>query len=423
MKYFTHHGQGLNIEKAQPSQVRKQATQLKTVATKMDTIAGMLNKVSTQGSWESPAGDEFASKVGRTPKDLHAIAKRLSSAAAVISPYAELLASSQKSLSAWDTKAHQAQATMKSKDKELEELSADDPERPQVLKERGEAAAALSRAERGFEREVTEAEADESRMAKKLYDLSKKHGDPRGYDFLEWMTNTGEDASKVGIIAKPIALAGVAKPLGMAGRRGFYGEGSWGDVSKAGGGYVLDTTGFGAGRVVNKATQRFSDKKAARLHELESKPVLMQDNPLIKPFPPTASTNRAARRKVEAEGPWPKKYYEPVPSKVPGAVRDVARRKSGMDDVAKALDDWEAVAGAGRVAKVAVVVEHSAKHGNRVRKTTTTTANGLNGSGATRKGKEQKEAQRRQRANARKTAEEPGVDDLVIKPFPPPGKH
>lgn len=408
MKYFTHHGPGLNIEKAKPSQVRKQATQLKTVATNMDTIAGMLNKVSTQGSWESPAGDEFASKVGRTPKDLHAIAKRLSSAAAVISPYAELLASSQKSLSSWDTKAHEANATMKSKDKELEELSADDPEHARVTTERGEAAAALSRAERGFEREVTEAEADESRMAKKLYDLSRKHGDPRGYDFLEWMTDTGDDASKVGIIAKPIALAGVAKPLGMAGRRAFYDEGSWGDVGKAGAGYTLDTVSFGAGRVVNKARQRFGGKEVGRVSGLDSNPVRVQDNPIIKAVPP---------KKVP-----PKKYYEPVPSKVPGAVRDVARRKSGMDDVAKALDDWEAVAGAGRVAKVAVVVEHSAKHGNRVRKTTTTTANGLNGSGATRKGKEQKEAQRRQRANARKTAEEPGVDDLVTTPIPPPGK-
>lgn len=398
MKYFTHHGPGLNIEKARPSQVRTEATQLKTVATKMDTIAGMLNKVSTQGSWESPAGDTFASKVGRTPKDLHAIGKRLRSAAEVISPYAEQLESSQKALSAWDTKAHQANATMKSKDKELEGLSEDDPERARVLKERGEAAAALGRAERGFEREVTAAEGDEKRMAKKLYDVSEKHADPRGYDFLEWMTNAGEDASKVGIIAKPVALAGVAKPLGLAGRRLAYDEGSWGDTGKASVGYGADTMGFGAGRVVKRATQRFSDKKAARLHELSSKPVRMQDNPLIKPFPPTASTNRAARRKVAAEGPPPKRDYGHVPKKTPAVARDFAARKSGVDDVKKAFSDWEQVAGEGRVAKTAVVVELSAKQGNRARKNATMGVDGV-------KAKDEAEARRQREARAKRISE------------------
>lgn len=405
MKYFTHHGPGLNIEKAKPSQVRKEATQLKTVATKMDTIAGMLNKVSTQGSWESPAGDTFASKVGRTPKDLHAIGKRLRSAAEVISPYAEQLESSQKALSAWDTKAHKANATMKSKDKELEELSADDPEHARVLKERGEAAAALGRAERGFEREVTEAEGDEKRMAKKLYDVSEKHGDPRGYDFLEWMTNAGEDASKVGIIAKPVALAGVAKPLGLAGRRMAYDEGSWGDVGKASAGYGVDTVGFGAGRVVNRARQRFGTKEVNRISALDSKPVRIRDNPIAKAAPPATTTRRATTRKQAATGVPPKKYYDPVPSKVPATVRDVARRKSGMDDVSKAFADWEAVAGEGRVAKAAVVVQLSAKQGNRARKNATTAVNGV-------KAKDEAEARRKREARSKRFAE-----------VAPPGKY
>lgn len=414
MKYFDAHGRGKLIEDAQPSVIRRQATQMTTVATKMDTISGMLHKVSTLGTWESPAGDDFAAKVGATPSDLNTIANRLRGAAEIIRPYADQLADGQKTLASWDTKAHTAHKTMKAKDKELDELSAEDPERTRVVKERGEAAAELNRAERSFEKAVKEAEADESRMAKKLYDLSEKDADPRGYDYLEWMTNFGEDASRAGILAKPVALFGVAKPIGLAGRRIAYDEGSMGEVGKASAGYALDTVGFGAGRVVKAAKQRFGGKPVGRVSGLSSNPVRVQDNPIIKATPPRASTKSAAHGKAPV---IPKKrQYDPVPSKVPVGVRDLAWKKSGAADISQAFDDWEAVAGAGRVAKVAVVVEHSAKHGNRVRKTTTGTAGALNGSGATRKAQEQEEAKRRKEIRARRAAE-----DKVS--FDPPGKY
>lgn len=413
MKYFEGHGRGKLIEDAQPSVIRRQATQLTTVATKMDMISGMLHKVSTQGSWESPAGDDFAAKVGATPSDLNTIANRLRGAAEIIRPYADQLASAQRILASWDSKAHAAQKTMKAKDTELDELPDEDPERTRAAKDRGEAAADLSRAERGFEKAVKEAEADESRMAKKLYDLSVKDEDPRGYDFLETMTNFGENASRAGILAKPVALAGVAKPAGLAGRRIFYDEGSFGEVGKATAGYGLDTVSFGAGRVVKAAKQRFDGKDVSRVSELGSNPVRVQDNPIIKSTPPRATTKRAARGRPAVPK---KREYDHVPSKVPVGVRDLAWDKSGAGDIKKAFDDWESVAGAGRVAKTAVVVEHSAKHGNRVRKTTTQSANGLNGSGVTQKGKENKRAEQRKRDNARKAAE-----DKVS--FDPPGKY
>lgn len=415
MKYFHNHGSGINIEKAQPSLIRKQATQMTTVATKMDTVAGMLQKVSTTGNWESPSGDTFAAKVRDTPRNLFTIAKRLRGAAEIIRPYADQLAASQKALSAWDTKAHTASTTMKAKDKELDELSSEDPARVRVQKERGEAATELGRAERGFEKEVKEAEADEDRMAGKLYDLCEKDSDPIGYDYLEWMTNFGEGAGNAGIIAKPVALAGVAKPLGMAGRRVFYDEGSYGDVAKAGAGYGMDTVGFGASRVVKGAKQRFYGKKVNRVSGLESNPVRIRDNPLVKPTSPTASTHRATRRTTAGNGPPPKKYYDPTPSRVPVGVRDVARRKSGMDDLAGAFADWEVIAGEGRIAKVAVVVEHSAKHGNRARKTTKGAADRLNGSGVTQKAKEQEEAKRSREARAKRLADEKVSADPVEK--------
>lgn len=421
MKYFENHGRGTLVEEAQPSVIRRQATQMTTVATRMDTISDMLHKVSTQGTWESPAGDDFAAKVGATPSDLNTIANRLRGAAEIIRPYADQLESAQRTVASWDTKAHTAQKTMKAKDTELDELSAEDPDRVRVTKERGEAAAELNRAERGFEKAVKEAVADESRMAKKLYDLSEKDADPRGYDYLEWMTNFGEDASRAGILAKPVALFGVAKPIGLAGRRIAYDEGSMGEIGKASAGYALDTVGFGAGRVVKAAKRRFDGKPVGRVSGLSSNPVRVQDNPIIKATPPRASTKAAARGKAPV---IPKKrQYDPVPSKVPVGVRDLAWKKSGAADISQAFDDWEAVAGAGRVAKVAVVVEHSAKHGNRVRRTTTGTAGALNGSGVTQKGQEQEEAERRKRANAKKmTEKEPGVDDLVTTPIPPPTK-
>lgn len=352
MKYFTD---GATIEDASPELIRRQARQLITVATRIDTVAGMLQKVSTRGSWESPAGDSFAAEVGGTPGDLFGVANRLRSSARIIRPYADLLEATQKAVTDCDATADTAQTTLTAKDEELAGMSPDDPEHARVTREREQAARDLSLAERRFEREKQEAHADENRMAAQLHDVCAKDEDPVLYDYFEWMTSAGGTASDAGIIARPIALAGVVKPIGMAGHRAVYGEGSYTDVAKASAGYGVDTVSFGAGRVVNKAKQRWLDKEVSRVPGLDSNPVRVKDNPIIKSAPP-------------------KRHYTPQRSRVPASVRDVINKKSGADDIKEAFDDWEMIAGEGRVAKVAVTVQHSAKQGNRVRKTATRTA-------------------------------------------------
>lgn len=382
MRYFEDGG---TIESAKPDAIRRQARQLTTVAATMDTVAGMLHKVSTQGSWESPAGDSFAGKVGSTPSDLFTIANRLRGSAEIIRPYADLLAASQKAIADCDTDAHEAHSTMKAKDTELEEMSPDDPDRARVVRERGQAAGQLNRAEGRYETETTEAKADESRMAAKLHEVCERDEDPVVYDYLEWMTNVGETASTAGIVARPVALAGVTKPIGMAGRRALYDEGSYADVAKASAGYGLDTVSFGAGRVVNKAKQRFVDKEVARVSQLDAKPVRIKDNPIIARTPPKGGhptwRDRARTRAV-----------------------DTARGKSGMDDVKTAFDDWEMVAGEGRVARVAVAVQLSAKQGRRAH-AAARTADRAESTGLTGQAKEQEEAERRKRERAKKVAE------------------
>lgn len=408
MRYFTS---GSALEKANPEKIRNQARQLTNVASSIDRTAGQLDKVSTRGVWESPAGDTFAAKVRGTPSDLFSIANRLRKTAEIIRPYAELLEASQRAQSDCDGDAYRAQTTMKNKSAELETMSPDDPDRARVKKERGQAAGELNRAERRFETVTTEAQADESRMAGKLNDVCDQVEDPVLYDYLEWMTTFGEDASTVGIIARPIALAGVTKPIGMAGLRGFYGEGSYAEVAKASAGYGLDTVSFGAGRVVKRAKQRFVDKEeVARVKGLTSNPVRIRDNPIIA----TGKARKTTSARGRSTSTYPKKDYAPLPSAVPASVRDITRRKTGLDDVKEAFDDWEMVAGEGRVAKVSVVVQHSAKSANRVRGNVSKTNRYLEGAGVkenTPERKEQREQNRRKAVNAERM-----TDDVADEP-------
>lgn len=383
MKYFLD---GDSIQSASPTTVRTQARQLTTVADRMEMISGMLQKVSTRGSWESPSGDAFAEKVGSTPGDLTTIANRLRSSAEIIRPYADLLAASQRALTDIDDRAHRAEQTMNDKDKELEDLPPDDPDRARVQREREAAAARLSSAEEAFEEEKREARRDEGDMAAKLSDLCARDADPRAYDFFESLTTFGEGASNAGILARPIALAGVTKPAGMLGKRVFYDEGSYGDVAKASGGYALDTVSFGAGRVVRAAKRRFAEKQVNRVDDLDSTPVRIRDNPIITAAPTKPPTRRAA---------------------VAQKTGDILRDKAGVNDVKRAFDDWEAVAGEGRVAKVAVTVRMSAKQGSRARTTTVRSADRVETYVGTDGSRAREREQQRRRKVAREMTEKP----------------
>lgn len=378
MRYFPDES---TIESGSPATIRKQARQLTTVATRIELVSGMLDRVSTRGSWESPSGEAFAEKVGATPADLLTIAHRLLRSAQIIRPYADLLADAQKTLTDLDDTAADADATIKDKDEELKDLSPGDPEHARVARERSEAAVRLTKAEQAHETETREARADEARMAAQLIELCAEAGDPRGYDFFEFATDFGESATNAGIIAKPIALAGVTKPIGLAGRRAFYDEGSYGDVAKASAGYGLDTVGWGAGRVVTKAKQRFGNRRVNRLDDLDSRPVRIKDNPIITPTP---TKNPYSRRTAVRQ-----------------SAGDILRHKSGADDVRKAFDDWEMIAGEGRVAKVAVTVQMAARQGSRARGAAARTPDRVEKYVGTTGSREREEREERQRERAK----------------------
>lgn len=393
MKYFVD---DKGIGDGDPDTIRAQARQLTNVVTAMDRTIGLLQQVSVRGSWDSPSGDTFAAKVERTPTDLIDVANRLRSTAEVVRPYADLLEASQKSLTSLDEDASTADKTTQDCDTRLREMAPDDPDRDRTEKERGRAIAALMRAERGFEKELQEARADEQRMAAKLNDVSAQTDDPPGYDFWEGLSSMGENAGRVGIIAKPIAVAGVADPIGKAGLRHYYDEGSYTDVAKSSAIYGVDTVGFGAGRLVKAAKGRFATKDVARVNSLPHDPVRIRDNPITT----SGGARRARASTGRSASTRPKTRHEAAPSRIPASVRDTIRRKAGVDDLQDAFTDWEIVAGEGRVARLAVTVEHSTKQGRRAYSAARTTNRVGESTGVKDGAQERRTAEQRRRSTA-----------------------
>lgn len=349
MRYFVS---DYGLEDASPADLRSWARDLRNVVNAIERTARQLRQVSVHGVWDAPSGEAFADEVGRTPRTLDKVAERLRSTADAITPYADLLESSKRAVIKHDDAAAEASATLKDCDRRLKEMPSDDPDRPRVERERARASTALLRAERGFDKELEDARRDENLVAVKLSDTASAMGDPKMYDLFEGMSSLGESASMVGIVAKPVAVVGVADPLGKAGRRMFYDEGSYTEVAKSGVGFGLDTVSFGAGKVAKAAKKRFDGRHVDRVDDLPSKPVAIKDNPIIKASP-TTSTATVGRRQ---------RWVGAAKAK----AQETVKRKTGLSDVEDAFADWEEVAGAGRVAKVSVVVKHSAAQTKRV---------------------------------------------------------
>ena len=368
-----------------PDEIRGQVRELARVARSMTSMAARLREISVEGVWESAAGLTFAARIGTTPQDLDDVADRLDDAADVMRPYATHLESSQRAMRKYDRDAAAAKKVMDARDVTLAAMVPDDPDRPRVQRERGEAAADLTAAERDFARVGQDAYEDEQRVAGRLEAIQAPLTDPRGYDALEGLEAVGRLASDVGIIAKPVALAGVAQPLGAAGRRAFYDEGSWSDVGTSGLTYGADVVTLGVGRAAKGARTFGSTKAVSRVDELPSKPIRIKDNPIAQ----APVLGRRAR----------------ITKTVKEQASTTLKKKSGMKDVEDAFNDWEEVAGRGRVAKVSVVIEHSAKTGRRVMSNTKSANSALQNAGLDneetqrRREKEAEEARRRETAS------------------------
>lgn len=340
---------------ASPTSIRRQAGELSRVATHMDDVVRRLRSIQVDGVWESDAGRRFSASIGATPGDVEDIADLLHDAARTMRPYATRLEQSQRKMRSLDAEAEEADRIIKARDATLSTMSPDDPDRPRVQRERGEASRDLTAAERAFTRAGDAAYADEQRVGSALSTIALPQTDPSGYDWLESIERMGAGASKVGVLAKPLSVAGAGEPIGKAGRRLFYGEGSWKGVAKSGAGVAIDVGTLGIGRAAKGIRQKWGGlpsaptKSANRVEGLPSRPRRIKDNPIATP----AADARRAHRAVTGVGPS-------------GWVTSKARSKSGMTDLEDAFDDWSDYAGAGNVAKTAVVVEHTTKQVNRV---------------------------------------------------------
>lgn len=375
-----------HIFEGDPTQIRGQVSELSRVARHMDEVAARLREIQVDGVWVSEAGRTFGARIGTTPKTLEDIGDRLHDAARIMRPYATQLENSQREMKIHDKGAAAAQKIVDARDATLASMSPDDPDRSRVQRERGEAVADLADAERGFEREGQGGYEDEQRMAGRLGDIKVTLEDSPGYDWFEAIEGVGNAASTVGIVAKPIALGGVGVPVGKAGRRLFYDEGSWTGVAQSGVGYGMDVGTFGVGKVAKgmrlKAAGRIPTKRVERVDALPSKPRRIKDNPIATPA--------ADARRIQRGGP---------PMTTGDWAKDKLKARTGMSDLEDAFDDWQDFAGAGNVAKSTVVIEHSAKVANRVTGVARKTPKTIQSSGVDkRENARQEQAEQRRRA-------------------------
>lgn len=370
-----------------PEQIRGQVRELDRVASKMTSVATRLRQLSIEGVWESDAGRTFSSEIGSTPSGLEQIADRLAGAADAMRPYATMLQTSQRVMKKHERNAVSAAAIMREKDRSLEAMTPDDPERPRVLRERLEAVRDLNSAEQQFSREGKGAYDDEQRVAAKLSDIAVPLTDPKGYDVFEALENLGRAANSVGLVgvvskkvAKPIDIVGAGEPVGKAGRRLFYEEGSWTGVASSGWTYGTDVASMGVSRWV-KGTGKAANLSSgvSRLDELPSKPKHVNNNPIAQapPFAGVPSTRTWMTREIRDK------------------AATTAKEKSGVKDLHDAFSDWEAVAGRGRVAKAGVVIDYSAKAGNRTAQNVSTAKGAIQATGL-----DQKENERRRKARS-----------------------
>lgn len=351
-----------DIASGDPHRLRAEVEQLRTVTENIDVVLRLLRAVSTHGVWESPAGETFAAQVGATPEDLDLVCARLHDAAAVIGPYADRLEDNQRRLRDLDERHAEASRTREARDEQLAELPAEHPDRPRLTVERGEAAAAAQAAAGSFERESDEALGDEKRAAARLVDLLPELADPKGYDSLEGLTNLGTSArsTPLGMINKPIRVAGAAEAIGMTGRKIVYDEGSWRDVGVSATGTavdVIDIAGIAAIARAKKATSA----PAPRNRWTDPPPSARY--PSGKAFASPIAGRRlrdvtGARTRIGAAA---QRAKHDLAEKTSQKVRDM----TGVSQLEQFEEDVLAVAGS-RAGSAVVVTGHSARHAARV---------------------------------------------------------
>lgn len=340
-----------NIAGGDPGLLRAQATRLGGVCDEIAGVVARLRAVSTQGVWDSGAGETFAARVGEVPERLDAVRVRLQVAAGLLPPYATLLADAQGRMRHLDDRYERAQRTVEARDRELETLPPDAPERASLMTERGEAAAESFRLQQAFMRVSEEILADEKRLAARLLDVCPEIDDPTGYDLLEGLSNFGTGPVVDNLAAdfvKPLKLAGFAHPIGELGHLLVYDEGSWADVGAAAKMALLGVVKLpmGIGAKADDAVRQ--SKRTAEVVAAKAG----------RAGPATGHVGRAARVRGAARANAAQATGQ---AKVRGKhlAQDGFEYATGIRLVSNMTSDWAALGMAGRVAKGVHVLKYS----------------------------------------------------------------
>ncbi|WP_068265211.1 hypothetical protein [Janibacter limosus] len=401
------------IEEGDPAMIRAEADELKTVAANIHTVAEMLRTVSTKGVWDSCAGTTFDNEVGATPDDLVEIANRLAGTERIIRPYADRLETSQTTLERIRIRYDENVATAERCTTKLATMTPEDPEYLTVDREYRAASNSREMNKRGYQREAEEARADEQAMAARLALVAIELSDPRAYNGFEKSSSVGTSSLVNNPIVqttpwgKPVQVVAVADPVGKLGRRMFYDEGSYKDVSVT---TVLAAVDFvipSSGKVKEKNFFRTS-RHAERLKGIRAA---------------DTSTNPIARTRIVTNAKNSTRH-QVAKAKVRAAdkVTDTLATKSGARLVDDFATDWAAVAGSGRVRKGGVAIKYSIKATNHTVSQVSSTKEQVDRLGrATESGPDKQARQEREQAAERRQASaqqqrDAAVDELTTRP-------
>lgn len=399
------------IEEGDPSAIRAQADELRTVASNIHTVARMLRTVSTKGVWESCAGTMFDNEVGKTPDDLEAIAGRLSGTERIIRPYADRLEDDQATLERIRTRYDDNDRTAEDRSTRLATMTPEDPEYVTVDREYRAAANSRETNKREFTRVAEEAAADERDVARRLGAVGSELTDSAAYNRWEASERIGGSSlahNRVADLVKPVGALKVGEPIGKFGRRAFYGEGSYQDVSLT---TLLTAANFIAGGKGKGAKTRDTGRVSRRADEVAT----------VKPG--TRSTNPIARKRIIANAKVSAKDKVATSRiKARHQAEDLVAKKTGARLIDDAAADWAAIAGTGRVRKGVHVARYSVKGAHHTNSTIGSVRSGLDQvdrltepERETRERQERAEAAERRRAADQRRRDE-AVDEFTTWP-------
>lgn len=341
------------VHRADPGAIRARARQLVEVAEVIDTVSGLLRQVSTLGVWQSPAGETFATHVEDVPVTLCRVAAQLRTSAEVLSRYAPRLADRQDELAEVARQHAHVVDEAAHCDRRLAVMTPEDPEQVVERERRADLMSRLITLEDRYLAMCDEAVAAEHVVAAELVEVGDQLTDPAGYDLFEGVRDLGRSSvvdNPVSWVVKPLALGRALDPLGQAGLKAFYGQGSWRDIGTSSATVGLDSAVKGSGWVVRRTSGLEHAATGAKGAERAG-----------------VVTGARTTGQVTARGQaWRGTGLDRAGSAArwsAGKAVEAGRAKAGMQLADDLIADWTMVAGSSRVVKVAQGVNTAAKVG------------------------------------------------------------